>query len=515
MAKESTRKRKCVIAVLKTMKWVFIVFCLYLASLFFREEHVPACLCNALIARFTPANLIVHCDEIGFGFRRGVHFRGLKVYDREKGVSAGPLAEADSISVFPVRRRLRVVGAHYPRLPDSYYAPGNAERNKRVEFTFPRLPKFSLILVRPDILSARPAQVEATVAVEPHRIVLSKIHLDWQEKTVRKGLDGFCSLDLDKQEILGEVGGLATQAQIRPMLEALDVPVAVKYMDNFTDVPEPVRAWCGWKVNLVNNDFDLSLEMHPVLGKYNGVSMRRADGRIRLHSYTRGTCLNYRTEVGPIESFDPKERPLRGEVVVTGTNNYNVVTVNANSALPLYQILRIGGFEGRYVDDEVIGETEGRLEFRFPRSMTNNYEVLNGEGHVQIRKGRLMRLRLFAGLTKQLADHVPGISYLVDQSQASVDYRIENGVIRTDNAYVEGQVFSIKMAGSYDTVKDDLDFTVRVLFTKKDSLMGRYFIHPVTWPFSKLLLEFKLKGSSTNPQWEYISILDRVLDILK
>ena len=493
------------------MKWVFIVFFIYICSLFFREERLPASVCNWAFRQCVPTNVVVCCEEIGFCFRSGLRVQGLKFFEagREK-----PTAWAEEISISPLRRLVRVVGARYPRLPESYYLPGNQEKNARVEAEFPAIPKFTLVLVDPDILSAHPARIETFVMVEPHRIVFDKIHLDWREKGV-SGLDGFCTVDLDKQEILGEVDGHALQLQIRPLLVALDVPVSLPYMDGFTEVPEQVKSWCGWKVNLVNNDFDLSLELHPILGKYNGVRMKKADGRIHLHSYTRGTWLNYQTTVGPIAAVSPEGRPLTGTVVITGTNGYNVVRVDAQSALPLADILKIGGFTGEYVTDKVIGETTGSLEFRFPRSMTNNYEVLNGEGHVVVKNGHLMRLNLFAGLTKLLADHVPGVSFLVDQSEATADYRIENGVVKSDNIAIEGGVISIKMSGSLDTTKDKLDFIVRVRFTKDNSLMGKYFIRPVTWPFSKLLLEFRLTGSTEKPKWEYISILDRVMDIIK
>ena len=91
---------------------------------------------------------------------------------------------------------------------------------------------------------------------------------------------------------------------------------------------------------------------------------------------------------------------------------------------------------------------------------------------------------------------------------------IEKGVIKTDNIYIEGTVFSIKMFGTFDCCKNKLDFTVRVQFTKKDSLVGKI-LHPLTWPFTKLLLEFKLTGTSENPKWEYISVIDRMLDAAK
>jgi hypothetical protein len=146
--------------------------------------------------------------------------------------------------------------------------------------------------------------------------------------------------------------------------------------------------------------------------------------------------------------------------------------------------------------------------------MTNNYEVLNGRGSVQFGNGRLARLKIFAGLTEMLADKVPGVSYIVDRSQASLDYTIENGVFKSDNIVIEGGLFSVRMRGAYDIPGDKLDFTVLIQFMKKDSLMDM-FLRPVVWPFSKLLMEFRLQGSIDDPQWEYVSIVDRLLEAAK
>jgi len=515
MAREEVRKcGKAVRKIRKAAKWIFVVFCCYLVSLFFRDEHLPVGLCNAVLSHYVPSGLVLRCDGVSIGLHGGLRVTGLRLFEKAKMSSGVVLAGADEIEVHPLQRRVRVVGARYPRLPDSYYAPGNTERNARVEAEFPLIPKFGLTLVRPDILSARPEHVEMSVEVTSHRIVFGDIRLEWPDRRV-DGLVGTCSVDLDTQLVAGYVAGHSTQAYIRPLLVALDVPVSLPYMDGFTDVPEQVPARCEWRVSLVNNMFDLWLDLHPVLGKYNGVVMSKADGRIHLNSMTQGTCLNYLTEVGPISAVSPNGNTLDGSVVISGTNNYNVVRVDAKSNLSVAEILKIGGFTGHYVDDGVIGDTIGRLEFRFPRAMTNNYEVLNGKGHVEVKNGQLMRLKLFAGLTKLLAEHVPGIGFLVDQTEDSGDYVIDNGVIKTDNIYIEGGVFSIKMYGKFDARKDDLDFTVRVQFTKKDSLMGKYFIHPVTWPFTKLLLEFRLTGTSSEPQWEYLSVIDRVMDIIK
>ena len=123
---------------------------------------------------------------------------------------------------------------------------------------------------------------------------------------------------------------------------------------------------------------------------------------------------------------------------------------------------------------------------------------------------RLSQMRLFMGLTDYLAKNVPGVAGLVNQSQASADYTIVNGVISSDNIYIEGDVFTIKAWGSYDIPADNLDFTVRVQLLRNDSFFAKL-VRPVTFPFTKLLLEFKVTGSVDNPKWNYISVLDRIL----
>ena len=46
----------------------------------------------------------------------------------------------------------------------------------------------------------------------------------------------------------------------------------------------------------------------------------------------------------------------------------------------------------------------------------------------------------------------------------------------------------------------------------KDKSVMAQIVRPITWVFSKLLLEFKLTGSSDKPVWKYVSVIDRVVD---
>ena len=83
-------------------------------------------------------------------------------------------------------------------------------------------------------------------------------------------------------------------------------------------------------------------------------------------------------------------------------------------------------------------------------------------------------------------------------------------MLESDNIYIEGDVFTIKAWGKYDIVKDELDFTVRFQLLRNDSFLAKL-VRPVTFPFTKLLLEFKVTGSVDEPQWQYISVIDRIL----
>jgi hypothetical protein len=120
-------------------------------------------------------------------------------------------------------------------------------------------------------------------------------------------------------------------------------------------------------------------------------------------------------------------------------------------------------------------------------------------------------MKLFLGLTELLAKEVPGVDRIVTQSAASGDFTVEGGVVRSDNILIEGSFFTILANGTYDFLNDKLDFTVRVTLLKNESLLGKFLIRPILWPFTKLLLEFKVEGGMTAPRWRYISVLDRIL----
>ena len=615
--------KKAAIFLYKTVKWTFIVFCVFVGSLFFREQRIPPDWIVSAVSSRVPTNIVFKCDSASFGFRRGARVRGIRLYDSERMNPVQAVVSADSASVDVFLRRVRIVGLRIPRLHDGYYLPGNLERNGRLEAELPAVPSFTLTLVRPDILGIAPEKVVATIRSSGRRFEAKDVHVEWPDIDRAMSVGGFACLDLDEQRFRAEARGEARQSHIRPLLVTLDVPVSVEYMDAFTGVTEPIPVSAKWDVNLVNNDFRMLLDLHPQLGRYNDVPMRRVDGELGLSVVTRGTNLTCVTTVGPLSALDPKGRMLDGRLVVTLTNDVVKLDFDVKSGIELKDLLSIAdclndgtldfvscetppeitvvgtlvpdpamqaennlrgtvafkrgiffdspvedvSFSYTYVGDTIsfddislrgsegghykgraklhvpiadpdaasfsisttcrdgsLGEiaealgsdTGGRhgvvnseVEFTGPIS-TNLYSHLNGRGKIRVTEGRLAQMRLFMGLTDYLASNVPGVASLVNQSQASLDYTITNGVFHSNNIFIEGDVFSIKATGSYDIPADKLDFTVRLQLLKNESFLGKI-VQPVLFPFSKLLLEFKVTGTAEDPKWNYISVIDRML----
>ena len=514
--------KKTMKTIWKTVKWSFIVFCLYVISLCFREEHIPGSWLEGLIARMMPEDILLKVESVSYGFREGLKVNDVRVIDATQQNPTNYILSVRSVAVRPLLHRIRAVGLAYERLPAAYYRgseanaalAANAPAEEDAPFDFPDLGDWDVTLVKPVVLGVRPQSLTMGVSFRPERLDLTRMHLVWPEKTPLMEVDGSCYVDLRRQRVHGLVEGLARQQHIRPLIDSLDVDVALRYMDAFTEVEGPCPARCEWNVDLTNKDFDLWLDLHPPVCRYKGVPMRKADGQIHLHNGLRDGCLNYRTTVGPIAAVDRRGRTLDGTVTILGTNHYNTVDVEAKSIQPLADVLKIGGFTDEYFAADVVGKSECRLQFRFPRAMTNNYEVMDGFGHVVVKDGQLMRMKGFKGLIEAMPSVAPAVTWLSDTTQASGDYTIENGVLKTDNVYIEGSVFSIKMYGWLDLTRQTQDFTVRVQFAKSDTLVGKI-LHPIAWPFTKLLLEFKLTGSPDEPKWTYLSVIERVAEALK
>ncbi|HOF62470.1 MAG TPA: AsmA-like C-terminal region-containing protein [Candidatus Latescibacteria bacterium] len=162
------------------------------------------------------------------------------------------------------------------------------------------------------------------------------------------------------------------------------------------------------------------------------------------------------------------------------------------------------------VTNDRAGQVSGKLQLSGPLH-ERTVENLSGEGHVTIRNGVIHRMKIFAGLTDYLSRTIPGISSIVDQSSGSMDFTIRDGVLHTDNLLLEGNIFSISGKGTYNLATDKLDFTVRANIFKQKTIAGRI-TRLITLPFTRLLLEFKVFGKLENPDWSYVSIIEKITE---
>ena len=104
----------------RTVKWIFIVLCVFICSLFFRQQSIPGSWVTEPLAEFLPTNLVVSVESVMIGFRYGVSVEGFRLYDRNSTNVFETIMGADYLAVDFLRRKVTISALKYPRLPDSY-----------------------------------------------------------------------------------------------------------------------------------------------------------------------------------------------------------------------------------------------------------------------------------------------------------------------------------------------------------------------------------------------------------
>ena len=587
---------------------------------------------------------LTRIDSICYRFPGRIHLNGMRLYNRTKAESKTFLS-IERIDVhltfarFPWKienlvKSVTVIHPKMPRLPDGYYIPDSVEfpgsydfmeTNVPVEMDIPDFMPFRLSVIEPDILDLRAKQVHVNqVSSSADVLRFEDVRVDFPDHDVQMSVTGDCELNIQSQRVSGSVHGQARQANIRPMLQALDITNCYQFIDAFTGVTTPVDAGCRFDVNLRNNDLRIFLDLHPTGGAYRGVPLETAQGNVDVRVFVRDHYQNAHITVGPIVARIADGSSMSGTVFYENTNDVGYVTfrdikstTSLSNALAVADVLNDGTLDclqpetpphitldgilavdpayaytnhldgtlsfdkGRFFGIPLVkastafklrndyttftdahasmphggsidgtgiisfpgfdseratfrvsingkgisledaadtlgfdvgdrhGHLSGHVEFDAPLT-TALVSRINGKASLSIEKGRIARLNLFAGLTDFLAKKVPGISSLVDQSDATMECVISNGVIHATKVNVSGDIFAITGKGTYSMPEDILDFTARVRLFKNDSIIGKI-TNPITWTFSKLLLEFKVYGPIERPEWKYISVVDRLL----
>lgn len=119
-----------------------------------------------------------------------------------------------------------------------------------------------------------------------------------------------------------------------------------------------------------------------------------------------------------------------------------------------------------------------------------------GDGRVRIRRGELLDIPLFGGLSRHLSAIVPGLGF-VSQGDFRSDFRIRDGYLETDHAELRGDILSLDGAGRYYFDRR-LQFRVEARLLRSGAVANvlRWLTSPVT-----RLLEFDLGGTLEQPEW--------------
>jgi hypothetical protein len=134
------------------------------------------------------------------------------------------------------------------------------------------------------------------------------------------------------------------------------------------------------------------------------------------------------------------------------------------------------------------GVVSGRYKFSF---VPASPKLMQGKGNLLVENGDVFAIPVLGPLSAVLGSIVPGTGYQTAR-QATCDFRVANGEIRTDNLDVTGQGFSMIGQGSLFYLRDAMDFSVRINAQGVPGLL--------LYPVSKLL-EYVSDGKLSDPQW--------------
>jgi hypothetical protein len=248
-------------------------------------------------------------------------------------------------------------------------------------------------------------------------------------------------------------------------------------------------------------------DLHVAISFDKGTILRIPVGKtstdLHLYAYSascntiQATIANGGTATGYFNAYFPD---------YSATNTTFVTKLTADKA-DFANILCITSTTNTYP-----GKLSGTIQLSGPLS-GDILSSLNGEGRLELTDGLFARIPLFSGLTDWLANNIPGVGTLVNQSSGNLSFVMTNGLARTQDLVIEGSIFSIAGTGTYLLPKDALDVSIKVNIFKERSFAGQI-SRIVAFPFTRMLLDFHLGGTTRLPIWSYVSILERITDSL-
>jgi hypothetical protein len=252
---------------------------------------------------------------------------------------------------------------------------------------------------------------------------------------------------------------------------------------------------------LTTNDLHVAISFDK--GSILRIPLGKTSTDLHLYAYSalcntiQASIANGGTATGYFNAYFPE---------YSATNTTFVTKLTADKA-DFSNILCIASTTNTYP-----GKLSGTIQLSGPLS-GDILSSLSGEGRLELTDGLFARIPLFSGLTDWLANNIPGVGTLVNQSSGNLSFVMTNGLARTHDLVIEGSIFSIAGAGTYTLPKDSLDISVKVNIFKERTFAGQI-SRIVAFPFTRMLLDFHLGGTTKQPIWSYVTILERITDSL-
>ena len=151
------------------------------------------------------------------------------------------------------------------------------------------------------------------------------------------------------------------------------------------------------------------------------------------------------------------------------------------------------------VNSNAADRCEGRLYGNMELSgVAGKSSTVAGQGSVSMKNGAVFRLPLFGGMTAALADKIPGVNYLLSQTDIRIPFTVRDGRVWSKDAQIEGDVLSLTAEGSCG-FDGTLAFDVEVRPMKHKTLVGSA-LRALTSPVSRLF-RLRLEGTLSDPKW--------------
>jgi hypothetical protein len=128
-------------------------------------------------------------------------------------------------------------------------------------------------------------------------------------------------------------------------------------------------------------------------------------------------------------------------------------------------------------------------------------KTATGSGTINIKEGHLFELRVFGELSRILSYIYPGFGSF-SQTALTASYVIQDGMVITEDADLEGTVLSLRGKGTYH-FNETLDFRVQVMLLRGGPVAS--VLRLMTFPVTKLL-EFRLLGTVAEPRWRPVNL---------